>query len=263
MIEALAPYTIKVWIVAGSGFADAIIAAQLPLLTEVAYEAVPGIPATTVHGHKAVLRVVDYGGAAVGIFLGRHHLYEGHSGDASCALVRVAQEHGGTHIILTNASGGLDPSLSVGDIALLHDGIDFTFENASSSQRQPSSHRHPSAHQPPKFDKAWITKTSQRCFAHGIATRECSYAQVLGPSFETRAEIRMLRRMGADLVGMSTIHEASAATILGMHVLGISLVTNKASDTTGSAISHREVLETALEGSARLRVVLMAALDTA
>lgn len=262
MLEDITRYNISSWIVAGSGFAAAIDAASLPLIAEVPYAMIQGMPTTTVHGHQPSLRVLEYGGRAVGVFLGRHHLYEGHNAEATCSLVRTAHECGGKHVILTNASGGLHPSLSVGDIVLLEDGIDFTFQRNGALEQKQVQGLEPSrlpAHS--LFDMQWTSRTAQRCVANGTAVRTGLYVQVMGPSFETRAEIRMLRRMGADLVGMSTIQEAVFAAQAGMSVLGISLVANKASDTTTSPLSHNDVLDTASINVLRLSSVLLAALD--
>lgn len=247
MLARITQHAITSWIVAGSGFSSAIHALALPVVDEVPYAEIPGMPATTVGGHKPTLRVIAYNGRNVGVFLGRHHLYEGHSPDVTCSLVRTAQACGGTHIILTNASGGLHPSLSAGDIVLLSDGIDFTFQRTDRAGRL--------------FDDEWTSRCGRQCLAAGVSVRSGVYAQVTGPSYETRAEIRMLRRIGADLVGMSTLQEAAYATRAGMHVLGISLVTNKASDTTGALLTHHDVLDTATTNGARLTSVLLASLD--
>lgn len=248
MLQDLVRHNITSWIVAGSGVASAIDAANLRVLDEVPYTMLPEMPTTTVHGHRPSLLVVEYKNRAVGVFLGRHHLYEGHSTELTCALVRIAHTYGGTHVILTNAAGGLHPLLEVGDIVLLNDGIDFTFQRQVFRARE-------------LFNVSWTERTAHRCTASGIAVRSGVYAQVTGPSFETRAEIHMLRRMGADLVGMSTIQEAAYAAHLGMSVLGVSLVTNKASDTTATHLSHLDVLDTAAASVSRLSSVLFAALD--
>lgn len=257
MLERLSRHNITSWIVAGSGFAAAVEAASLPLIDEIPYSMIPGMPLTTVHGHQPTLRVLGYNSRAVGVFLGRHHLYEGHSPDETCSIVRTAHACGGTHIILTNASGGLHPSLSRGDIVLLNDGIDFTFV-PSERKGSRSTARSSSLS---LFSADWTSRTHQQCVAAGVTVRSGVYAQVTGPSYETRAEIRMLRRIGADLVGMSTIQEAAYGAQAGMSVLGVSLVTNKASDTTSVPLSHLDVLETAATSVLRLTTVILTALD--
>ncbi|WP_067962848.1 purine-nucleoside phosphorylase [Nocardiopsis trehalosi] len=218
-------------LVMGSGWApaaDALGSAG----TEFPVTDLPGFVPPVVAGHAGTVRSVIEGGRDVLVFVGRTHLYEGHGEAAVVHNVRTAAAAGASTIILTNAAGSLHPDLGVGRPVLITDHINMTGRS-------------------PLVGATFVDLTDTYSTALRTIAREADpgvgegvYAAMPGPHFETPAEIRMLRAMGADLVGMSTALEAIAAREQGMNVLGVSLVTNVAAGLTGEPLDHAEVLAT-------------------
>jgi purine-nucleoside phosphorylase len=206
-------------VVLGSGWAPAAVhlgttVAELPMSD------LAGFPAPGVAGHAGVVRSVDVGGHPVLVLVGRSHLYEGHGTDAVVHGVRTAVAAGCSAIVLTNAAGGVDPSLPVGRPVLIADHLNLTGSNPLVGPAPPSG---------PRFvdlTACWSPRLRAIASAVDPTLPEGVYAAFLGPSYETPAEVRMARALGADLVGMSTVLEAIAARQLGVEVLGLSLVTN-------------------------------------
>ena len=190
----------------------------------------PGFPAPSVSGHTGAVRAVRSGGADLLVFLGRTHLYEGHGTDAVVHGVRTAVAAGAQSIILTNAAGSLRPETPVGTPVLISDHINMT-------SRSP-------LHGADFVDLTATYDPRLRALARSVdeSLTEGVYAAMHGPHFETPAEIRMLRALGADLVGMSTALEAIAARALGASVLGVSLVTNVAAGLAAGGLDHADVL---------------------
>jgi purine-nucleoside phosphorylase len=224
-------------VVLGSGWAPA--AERLgPPDVEVPMNELPGFPQPSVAGHRGVVRSVTVGGAPVLVLVGRSHLYEGHGPQVVVHGVRSAVLAGCRAIVLTNAAGGVDPTYDVGEPILLHDHINLSGANPLTGVVPPEDLG-------PRFvDVSDVYSSRLRALAHEVRPdlREGVYAMFLGPSYETKAEVRMARTLGADLVGMSTALEAIAAVQLGAEVLGLSLVTNPAAGVVAQAIDHHEVL---------------------
>jgi purine-nucleoside phosphorylase len=193
-------------------------------------------------------------GRRVMMFCGRTHLYEGVAPDVTTAPLRVAAAHGARHAIITNACGGLHPLFRTGDVMIASDLIDWTF------LPQPEHVRTP---RPFILDDRWGQLAEHRALERGVAVRRGTYMQVTGPSYETRAEIRMARRLGADTIGMSTGHEARAACALGMNVIVCSVISNTLSDTQRIAVTHDEVLQAQQQARERVRNVIEACIETA
>jgi purine-nucleoside phosphorylase len=238
-------------IVLGSGWGDA--AAQLG---DVAWEGplteVPGVPRPTVGGHKGRLVSVDAAGCAVLVFAGRSHLYEGHPVHTVVHAVRTAVFAGCGIVMLTNAAGGLDPDVPVGTPVLISDHLNLTGTS-------PLTGDDPPEHLEPRFcDLTEAYDKALRTLAHDVdgALPEGVYAGLLGGAYETPAEIRMLRTLGADLVGMSTVLETIAARHLGARVLGVSLVTNFAAGITPEKLQHEEVLAAGRDAAPRMTALL-------
>ena len=236
-------------VVLGSGWApaaDAIGAAQAEIpLTELG-----GFPASTVPGHTPTVRSVAAGPVRVLVFLGRVHLYEGLSPAAVVHGVRTAVAAGCRTVMLTNAAGGIRPGLSVGEPVLIRDHLNLT--GASPLAGPPPSVG-------PRFtDLTDLYSPRLRALAREAdpSLAEGVYAMMPGPHYETPAEIRMLGRLGADLVGMSTVLEAIAARQMGAEVLGISLVTNLAAGLAGHGLSHAEVVEAGRASASRMGTLL-------
>ncbi|HZE32813.1 MAG TPA: purine-nucleoside phosphorylase [Actinoallomurus sp.] len=231
-------------LVMGSGWvpaADALGPSELDLgMTEL-----PGFAPPAVPGHQGRIRVLDVGSKRVLIFLGRTHLYEGHGPAAVVHGVRTALAAGVRTVVLTNAAGGTRPEWQkVGDPVLIADHLNLTGHNPISG---------------PNFvDLTDAYSPALRALAKEIdpTLAEGVYAALAGPSYETPAEIRMLRTLGADLVGMSTVPETIAAREGGADVLGISLVTNIAAGLAGKPLDHLEVLAAGRDAAARMGELL-------
>lgn len=223
-------------VVLGSGWAPA--AARLGAVdVELPMREMPGFAVPTVRGHGGSVRSLAVGSARVLVLLGRSHLYEGHPVHTVVHGVRTAIFAGCRTVVLTNAAGGVDPTLEVGTPVLISDHLNLTGHNPLVGDEPPEDVG-------PRFvDLTDVYSARLRTVARQVAPlREGVYAMFLGPSYETKAEIRMARGMGADLVGMSTALEAIAARQLGAEVLGLSLVTNPAAGVTAEPIEHAEVL---------------------
>jgi purine-nucleoside phosphorylase len=229
-------------VVLGSGLSG--YASALPDAVEVPYTAIPGFPVPKVEGHAGSLFSVNLDGAPVMILAGRVHTYEGWDLSDVVFAVRTAVRSGCSTIVLTNASGGVGEAMVPGDLVLIRDHLNLTGRNPLTGDNDDRLG--------PRFpDMSSVYPQRLRALAHDAALRrgqtldEGVYAWFLGPSYETPAEVQMAKRLGADLVGMSTVPEAIAACHMGADVLGISLVTNLAAGISPTPLSHEEVTETA------------------
>jgi purine-nucleoside phosphorylase len=205
-----------------------------------------------------VIRSLTVGGAPVLVLVGRSHLYEGHGPQVVVHGVRSAVLAGCRAVVLTNAAGGVDPTLEVGTPVLLEDHINLSGQNPLTGVVPPEELG-------PRFvDLSDVYSARLRALAHEVrpGLREGVYAMFLGPSYETKAEVRMARTLGADLVGMSTALEAIAAVQLGAEVLGLSLVTNPAAGVVAHAIDHHEVLAAGRDAAESLGDLLRAIVET-
>jgi purine-nucleoside phosphorylase len=216
-------------VVLGSGWAPAADRIGVPE-TEIPVTELPGFAPPTALGHVGTVRSVLAGDRHVLVFLGRTHLYEGHPVDAVVHGVRVATAAGCDTVVLTNAAGGIREGLEVGQPVLIADHLNLTARSPLVGATF--------------VDLTDLYSARLRDLARAVAPdlTEGVYAALPGPHYETPAEIRMLRTMGADLVGMSTALEAIAARAAGAEVLGLSLVTNLAAGLTGRPLDHQEVI---------------------
>jgi purine-nucleoside phosphorylase len=236
-------------VVLGSGWkpaADAIGATE----AEVPLTDLGGFPQPSVAGHTPTVRSVTAGPVRVLVFLGRVHLYEGLSPATVVHGVRTAVLAGCRVMVLTNAAGGIRPGLSVGEPVLISDHLNLTGKSPLTGPPPPSGQRF--------VDLTDLYSPRLRALARDAdpSLTEGVYAMLPGPHYETPAEIRMLGRLGADLVGMSTGLEAIAARQLGAEVLGISLVTNLAAGLAGHGLSHAEVVEAGQTSASRMGTLL-------
>jgi len=229
-----------VLVVLGSGWTPAAerfgeVTHELPVAD------LPGFPAVGVAGHKGVLRSIQAeGGRRILALLGRVHAYEGHDLSVVVHAVRAAVRAGCSTVVVTNAAGGLRPGMSVGQPVLIADHINLTARSPLSGPAAPD------ALGLPRFvDLTEAYSRRLRGLARSVdgSLEEGVYAGLPGPHYETPAEIRMLQTLGADLVGMSTVHEVIAARHMGAEVLGLSLVTNLAAGLGASNLDHADVLE--------------------
>ncbi len=268
VIRAAAVFTAppRIAIVLGSGLGA--FAAQLENATAIPYAAIPNFPQSTVAGHSGRLVSGALAGAPLLVMQGRVHGYEGYTAQQVVFPIRVLAQCGVRQLIVTNASGGIHHSLHQGQLVLLRDHINFT---GVSPLTGPNDERFG----PRFFDmsEAYSRRLREAALDAAAAIeldlREGVYLSVPGPSYETPAEIRAFRTLGADLVGMSTVHEVIAARHLGLEVLGISCVTNLAAGVQAAPLDHAEVMETGRRVEKQLTALLsilvrrMAAMDPA
>ena len=230
-------------LVMGSGWVPAADALG-PADVEVPVAELPGFLPPVVKGHAGTVRSLQVGGARVMVLVGRTHLYEGRGVEAVVHGVRVAAAAGCRSVVLTNAAGGIREGLQVGQPVLISDHLNLTATSPLVGPRFVDLTDLYSAR------LRALVQTVDPSLADGV------YAALPGPHYETPAEIRMLRTMGADLVGMSTALEAIAARAEGLEVLGISLVTNLAAGLSGEKLDHAEVLEAGKASASRVGALL-------
>jgi purine-nucleoside phosphorylase len=257
LAAAAGPEPHDVAVVLGSGWRPA--AERLgSLVAEVATTELPGFPPSTVAGHGGTVRSIrSAGGRRVLAFLGRVHGYEGHPPAAVVHGVRTAQAAGCTAVVLTNAAGAIREGLRVGQPVLVSDHLNLTGGSPVSGPAPPDP-------LPPRFvDLTDAYSPRLRALARAVdaSLEEGVYAGLAGPHYETPAEIRMLRTLGADLVGMSTVWETIAARHLGLEVLALSLVTNLAAGLAEEPLSHAEVLEAGRAAADRMGGLLGEVVD--
>ncbi len=230
-------------VVLGSGWRPAADLLGAPT-HELAMGELPGFVRPAVAGHGGTLRSVPVGERQVLVLLGRTHLYEGHGVDAVAHGMRTAAAAGCRAVVLTNAAGGIREGMSVGEPVLVADHLNLTGVSP--------------LHGPRFVDLTDLYSPRLRALAREIepALSEGVYAGLAGPHFETPAEIRMLRGLGADLVGMSTVLEAIAARAEGVEVFALSLVTNLAAGLTGAPLDHQEVLDAGAAAATRMGELL-------
>ena len=193
-------------------------------------------------GHEGAVIVGTLGGREVVALSGRFHVYEGHPAALAAFPVRVFRALGARDFFVSNAAGGISPKLAVGELMMISDHINLMGTNPLVGDLQESDTRFTDMTDAYDPGLRRILRTTAEKL--GITLREGVYAGVLGPSYETPAEVKMLRMLGADAVGMSTVPEVTVARALKMRVAGISCITNAAAGVTGAALSHAEVLET-------------------
>jgi purine-nucleoside phosphorylase len=251
----------KVAVVLGSGLGS--FADSLANGVRIPYGELPDFPVSTALGHagELVIGTLGVNGRAaldVVIMSGRFHLYEGYTGQQVVAGIRLFRELGVEQVVLTNAAGGINAAFRRGALVLISDHINLQGVNPLLGPNDPTlGPRFPDMTEVYPLALREIAKSTASEL--GIDLQEGVYAAVLGPSYETPAEVRYLRTIGADLVGMSTVAEAIAATHMGMQVLGISCVTNVAAGLSGEKLNHEEVLETG-QRTSRTFIKLLTAL---
>jgi purine-nucleoside phosphorylase len=236
------------------GFAD-----DLQNAVRISYAEIPSFPRSTAVGHAGTLVIGTVSGIPVAVMQGRAHLYEGYSAQQVTFPIRLFGRMGVKAVVLTNAAGGINPSYGRGALVVIRDHINLQGTNPLCGAND--------ARFGPRFpDMTDAYNAEFRNFARDEAARmggeiyEGVYAAMLGPSYETPAEIRYLRTIGADLVGMSTVPEVIVARHVGLEVLAISCVTNMAAGLSGEKINHDEVLETGERVRGRLIGLLRAVL---
>ncbi|TFG44730.1 MAG: purine-nucleoside phosphorylase [Gemmatimonadales bacterium] len=238
----------KVAIVLGSGLGG--LADRLTDAVRIPYAEIPGFHIPTVQGHSGELVVGTLAGQAVVVQSGRFHLYEGHAADVTALPARLFGELGVTTLVVTNAAGGVRASFGPGTLMLITDHLNLTGRNPLAGPVVAGELRFPDMSA--AYDPALRALALDVAREQGTELQQGVYAALLGPSYETPAEIRMLRTLGADAVGMSTVPEVIVASARGMRCLGISTVTNAAAGVSEAKLSHAEVMATAGQVGQRL-----------
>jgi purine-nucleoside phosphorylase len=237
--DAIAPRRPRVAIVLGSGLG--FLGEQIGDAVRVPYASIPGFPQPTVVGHAGELIAGTLDDVPVIAQSGRFHLYEGHDAWTAALPVRVFAALGVTTLVVTNAAGGIRRTFRPGTLMLIADHLNLMFRNPLTGPVEQGDERFPDMSDPYDAD---LRMLARGVAAHkGIPLEEGVYCGLLGPSYETKAEIEMLKRIGADAVGMSTVPEVVAARARGILCLGISTITNAAAGLGGPTLSHQEVLD--------------------
>jgi len=230
-IREHAPFQPEIAIILGSGLGG--FTESLPCNAVIQTASIPGYPRSTVEGHKGELVFCTISGRRLLAFRGRVHFYELGSVDALLFPIRVAAALGARILIITNAAGGVNRTFVPGDLMLISDHINLTGESCP----EPGGSKSTST----PYDPQLIRIAENTADQIGVRVVRGVYAGLKGPSYETAAEIEMIHRIGGDAVGMSTVLEVVLASSLGMRVLGISCITNKATGTSSAKLNHEEV----------------------
>jgi purine-nucleoside phosphorylase len=238
---AIAPRQPTVAIVLGSGLG--FLGDQVENAVRIPYAGIPGFPIPRVEGHAGELIAGTLEGVSVLAQSGRFHLYEGHDPAVAALPVRVFAALGVTAVVLTNAAGGIRRTFRPGTLMLIADHINLMFRNPLVGHVVQGDERFPDMSDP--YDSALRALARRVAAEEKIPLEEGVYAGMLGPSYESKAEIEMLKRLGADAVGMSTVPEVIAARARGLRCVAISTITNAAAGLGQATLSHHEVLETA------------------
>jgi purine-nucleoside phosphorylase len=238
-------------IVLGTGLGD--LAARIEHPASIRYADIPGFHETAVAGHRGELVCGTLAGREVIAFAGRFHMYEGYGARAAAFPVRVAHALGARVLFVSNAAGGIRRTFVPGDLMIIEDHINLMFRNPLIGAVESTDARFPDMSAP--WSPRLATLLRECAKAKQVAPQSGVYAGLLGPTYETPAEVRMLARLGADAVGMSTVPEVIAAAALGMETAGISLITNAAAGISEGPLSHREVMEAGAAAAARFGAV--------
>ncbi|MDN4594125.1 purine-nucleoside phosphorylase [Polycladomyces subterraneus] len=232
----------EIGLILGSGLG--VLADEIEDAVKIPYETIPHFPVSTVEGHAGQLVIGKLEGKSVITMQGRFHLYEGYPLTAVTFPIRVMKALGVRRMIVTNAAGGVNESFEPGDLMLIRDHLNLTGRNPLIGPNHPElGVRFPDMSEAYAASLRELAQTVAK--EQGLRLREGVYAGLLGPSYETPAEIRMLRKLGADAVGMSTVPEVIVARHAGIEVLGISCISNMAAGILPQPLSHEEVMETA------------------
>jgi purine-nucleoside phosphorylase len=249
-LEELDP---SIALVLGSGLGT--LTRRMEEVRRLPFTDLPGFPAVQVAGHAGELIAGRLGHTWLLCQSGRFHAYEGHSAETVALPMRLFAALGIERVILTNASGGIAPRLDAGSLMLITDQINLTFSNPLHGPVRAGEIRLPDMSAP--FDPGLIEVALDCARQEGIRLEQGVYAGVRGPSYETAAEIRMLRSLGADAVGMSTVLEVIAARAAGIRCLGISVVTNRAAGLGSGRLAHEEVLASSATAANQVERLLL------
>lgn len=239
-------------IVLGSGLGNFI--EEIEVEKEVTYGDIPHFPVSTVEGHKGKLVFGKLNGKTVVAMAGRFHFYEGYTAQQVVYPIRVMRLLGVQTLLLSNAAGAVNPSYQVGDIMIIRDHISFFTPNPLIGKNLAElGPRFPDMSEP--YKKEIIAKAKSIAEKNGFDIKEGVYVAVTGPTFETRAEYHLIRVIGGDVVGMSTVQENIVANHMGMQVFAVSIVTDLGIREEENIITHEEVLQAAREAEPKLALL--------
>ena len=242
----------QVGIVLGSGLGN--LTNEITVETEISYDDIPHFPVSTVEGHHGKLIFGMLGGKRIVAMAGRFHFYEGYNAAEVAYPIRVLKQLGIQHLLLSNAAGGVNVSFKVGDIMIITDHISFATVNPlvgpNYSEFGP---RFPDMSEP--YNKTLIATAKKIAKEEGIQLKEGVYFGVTGPTFETRSEYKMIRLLGGDAVGMSTVQEVIAANHMGLPVLPMSVITDIGIREEENRITHEDVLHAAKDAEPKLTTI--------
>jgi purine-nucleoside phosphorylase len=240
-IRSRSGLTPKVGLILGSGLG--VLADHIEEPVSINYSDIPFFPQSTVEGHAGELLIGTVQGTPVVLMKGRFHMYEGYGPEMTAFPVRVMKELGVKTLLVTNAAGGVNTSYEPGDLMLISDHLNLTGRNPLVGPNDEElGPRFPDMSQ--AYSRRLREIARKVAADKGVPLQEGVYAGLLGPTYETPAEIRMLRTLGADAVGMSTVSETIVARHAGIEVLGISCISNMAAGILDQPLSHQEVMET-------------------
>lgn len=242
-----------VGIVLGSGLGN--FTTEIAVEKEISYSEIPHFPLSTVKGHSGKLVLGQLGGKTVVAMSGRFHFYEGYSAEEVVFPIRVMKLLGIETLLISNAAGATNQTFKIGDLMLIRDHISFFQPNALIGKNEPAfGPRFPDMSEP--YKKSLINKAKAIAAAANIEVKEGVYCGVTGPTFETRAEYRLLLAVGADAVGMSTVQEVTVAAHMGVPVFAVSVITDLAIFEGESTITHDEVLQAAKAAEPKLALII-------
>jgi len=247
-------------VILGTGLGGGALTDELEAEATIAYPDIPGFPTPTVETHAGRLLFGSFGNARVAIMQGRFHRYEGYTLQQVAFPVRVLRALGAKTLIVSNVSGGMHPLWSTGDLVLLSDHINLLGDNPLVGPNvDAEGPRFPDMSAP--YDAELRTLARAVALEHKIVLREGVYVAVPGPNLETRAEYRMLRALGADLVGMSTVPEVITAVHQGMRVLGLSIITDNCLPDALEPTSVEKIIAVARAAEPHLAAVVRGVLE--
>ena len=251
-IHSIHPFSPEIGIVLGSGLGN--FTQELSIEHEIPYHNIPHFPVSTVEGHSGKLILGQVNGKRVVAMAGRFHFYEGYHASEVAYPIRVMKFLGIKTLLISNAAGGVNPAFEVSDLMIITDHISFATVNplvgTNYSELGP---RFPDMSQP--YKKELIQKAKAIAVEIGIPLQEGVYFGVTGPTFETRAEYRLIHKSGADAVGMSTVQEVIIAVHMGLDVFAMSVITDIGIREEDNTITHDDVLQAAVDAEPRLSAI--------
>ena len=243
------PHAPEVGIVLGSGLGNFV--SEMKVAAEIDYDDIPHFPVSTVEGHHGKLILGELGGKSIIAMAGRFHFYEGYTAAEVAYPIRVMKQLGIKYLLISNAAGGVNASFKVGDIMIITDHISFATVNPLIGVNVPSfGPRFPDMSEP--YKKSLIAMAKNIAEKEAIEVKQGVYFGVTGPTFETRAEYKMIRSLGGDAVGMSTVQEVIVANHMGLPVFAMSVITDIGIRDEENTITHDDVLHAAKDAEPRV-----------